>query len=99
MDIIENDLLSLTVLIHLLKQQKHVWSNRLMGESGRKLENSEVDRINLVLNGLDEMIDEKTQELKYLGDFITRTLIPGIHSANEMTIAAKGSGASPRKRR
>ncbi len=29
----------------------------------------------------------------HLGDFITRTLIPGIHSANEMTIAAKGSGA------
>lgn len=28
----------------------------------------------------------------HLGDFITRTLIPGIHSANEMTIAAKGSG-------
>ncbi|HUH90228.1 MAG TPA: DUF4384 domain-containing protein [Lysobacter sp.] len=28
----------------------------------------------------------------HLGDFISRTLIPGIHSANEITIANKGSG-------
>jgi len=28
----------------------------------------------------------------HLGDFITRTLLPGVHSANEITIAAKGSG-------
>ncbi|MGY0558333.1 MULTISPECIES: DUF4384 domain-containing protein [unclassified Lysobacter] len=28
----------------------------------------------------------------HLGDFISRTLIPGLHSANEITIAAKGSG-------
>ncbi|MGY1425388.1 DUF4384 domain-containing protein [Lysobacter sp. A289] len=28
----------------------------------------------------------------HLGDFISRTLIPGIHSANEITIANKGAG-------
>jgi hypothetical protein len=28
----------------------------------------------------------------HLGDFVTRTLIPGIHSANEMSLANKGRG-------
>lgn len=28
----------------------------------------------------------------HLGDFVSRTLIPGIHSANEMALASKGAG-------
>lgn len=67
MDIVIEDLVELSVVIHTLETKHHEWSNLLATAP-----EEEKDRCALVLDSIDRMLAEKRQEIKYAQTYLTR---------------------------
>lgn len=74
MNTIENDLVAHAVIIQLLENQRHVWSNKLAFAAEIR-HDDDAERIQLVLDSIDMEIDRQREQIKYIGSFYTRPFV------------------------
>ena len=73
MDKLEQDLIVCTVLIQMLENQKHVWSNKLSLAKDIRHDGDQ-DRICMILDSIDLEIERQKQQITYIANFAIRPL-------------------------
>ena len=73
MDKLEQDLIVCTVLIQMLENQKHIWSNNLAHAEAIR-HDDDADRIQLILDSIDLEIERQKQQITYIANFAIRPL-------------------------
>lgn len=74
MDNIENDLVTCTVILQMLENQKHVWSNKLASAASIR-HDDEIERIQFVLDSIDSEITRQYEQIKFIGSFNSRPFV------------------------
>lgn len=71
MNTLETDLVTCTVILQMLENQKHIWSNELAHAEAIR-HDDDADRIQCILDSIDLEIARQHEQIKYIGQFYTR---------------------------
>ena len=74
MDTLETDLMTCVVILQMLENQKHVWSNKLAFAANIR-HDDDAERIQLILDSIDLEIERQHEQIKFIGSFYTRPIV------------------------
>jgi hypothetical protein len=71
---LETDLILCTVIIQMLENQKHIWSNRL-ASAGEIRHDDDAERIQFILDSIDLEISRQQEQIKYIARYVVQPKI------------------------